>query len=74
ENHKEMRALLESVEVILQRGDCYSLKQLAVKGSDLLDLGYQGIEVGKKLQELLEIVLHDPSLNEKDYLLQKSKK
>lgn len=70
ENHREMKTILEQVEIILQKGDCYSLKQLAVKGSDLLNLGYQGIEVGQKLQELLEVVLHNPALNEKDYLLQ----
>ena len=74
ENQDEMNNLMKKVEVILQNGDCYSLKQMAVKGSDLLKLGYKGVEVGKKLQELLEIVLHNPSLNTKDYLLQKCEK
>ena len=74
DHYDEMNNLMKKVEVILQNGDCYSLKQMAVKGSDLLKLGYKGVEVGKKLQELLEIVLHNPSLNTKDYLLQKCEK
>lgn len=59
---------------ILARGDCYSLAQLAVKGSNLLALGYQGREIGEKLEYLLSEVLKDPQLNEKNALLALLKK
>lgn len=51
-------------------GQCLTLKELAVNGSDLIALGIpQGQELGQALKALLEIVLEDPSKNTKDYLL-----
>ena len=55
---------------ILDDKDCLSLKELAVTGRDLIDAGMKpGKELGAALQRLLEIVLEDPSLNTKEYLL-----
>ena len=64
----------ERLEEILQRGDCYSLAQLAVKGNDLINLGYQGKEVGKRLEYLLALVLKEPEINKKEILLEKIKR
>lgn len=46
-----------------------TLKDLAVKGDDLIELGYEGKEVGGILNRLLEYVLDDPTRNEKEELL-----
>lgn len=50
--------------------ECVSLKTLAVTGNDLIEAGMTpGKEIGQKLQELLSLVLEDPSLNTKEALL-----
>ncbi len=48
---------------------CFSLKDLAIDGNDLLALGFQeGRELGRTLKLLFERVLEDPTLNEKEKL------
>ena len=59
---------------ILERGDCTCIKDLNVKGTDLLNAGVpSGAEIGITLRKLLEEVLNDPSLNTKELLLDKVK-
>ena len=54
---------------ILSRGDCISLKQLALTGRDLIALGVKpGAERGQKLAFLCRKVLEQPELNEKETL------
>lgn len=55
---------------ITDRRECVSLKTLAVSGSDLIAAGIApGRQLGAILQELLELVLEDPSKNNREYLL-----
>lgn len=55
---------------ILKNKDAVSLKDLAVTGNDLIAEGIPpGRQIGERLHELLERVLDDPSLNEKETLL-----
>lgn len=55
---------------ILEREECLCLKDLAVTGKDLIDLGIKpGKEIGEILNHLLEMVLENPVLNEKEILL-----
>ena len=57
-------------ERIVKEGECCSLKELAVGGRDLIDAGISpGPVMGDILGKLLERVLEDPSLNERDTLL-----
>ena len=64
--------LLRLFEEIREAGDCVSLKQLAVNGGDLLQQGLEkGKQIGDGLMYLLNIVLEEPELNEKDILLEK---
>nr|WP_318682943.1 CCA tRNA nucleotidyltransferase [uncultured Acetatifactor sp.] len=61
-------------EVLKQR-QCVSLKDLAVTGSDLIALGMKpGRKLGEALQGLLELVMEDPELNQKEKLLQEAEK
>lgn len=46
-----------------------ALKDLTVKGEDLLQLGYEGVQIGKVLNDLLELVLLRPECNNKEFLL-----
>lgn len=56
--------------LILKRGDCISLKMLAVTGKDLMEEGIlAGKEMGMLLNKLLYQVLDEPSKNRKDKLL-----
>jgi tRNA nucleotidyltransferase (CCA-adding enzyme) len=55
---------------IVERGECVSLKNLAVSGNDLISIGVRpGRQIGEILDSLLEKVLEDPGLNEKELLL-----
>lgn len=60
------------LEQILERGDCCSLKELALSGKDLLALGCKGRQIGEILQQLLQQVLLEPARNDKAYLLQQA--
>ena len=55
---------------ILSKGQCVSLKTLAISGKDLIQAGMKpGKEIGDKLVEFLELVLDNPELNTKEQLL-----
>lgn len=55
---------------IKKRGECVSLKELQVTGSDLIAAGMTpGKEIGETLNRLLELVIEDPEQNQKEKLL-----
>ena len=54
---------------ILINDECITLRQLAVSGRDLMELGMRpGRELGSMLSELLEYVIDDPERNTKEKL------
>ncbi len=49
---------------VLESGDAITLKDLAIRGGDIMEMGVRkGPEIGRILNSLLEAVLEDPSLN-----------
>lgn len=75
EKLQKLSYIEELYETVRSQGDAVSLKDLAITGTDLIAQGMRpGREIGKVLQELLERVLDDPSLNTPDKLLEISKK
>ena len=55
----------------LEKKNALSIKDLAVGGNDLIALGVKkGPDMGRTLSYLLDAVLEDPSLNEKEKLSQ----
>ena len=60
----------ELLEEIRQENSCLSLKDLAVRGNDLTQLGFTGKAVGDALNLLLEQVMDEALPNEKQALLQ----
>ncbi len=57
-------------EEILAAEQCVSLKDLAVTGADLIELGMKpGKQIGDVLRQLLELVIDEPKKNTKEYLL-----
>jgi tRNA nucleotidyltransferase (CCA-adding enzyme) len=54
---------------IIAEQDCFSLKQLAVNGNDLTECGYQGREIGERLNQLLQAVINGECANNREELL-----
>lgn len=58
---------------IMNAQDCFSLKNLAVSGEDLIRLGYRpGPAIGRMLNQLLEMVIDGRLPNEKSLLLKQA--
>ena len=68
----EIRRLREE---IIRDGDCVSLKDLAVKGRDLLEAGVErGPMVGEILNHLFDLVLLHPEKNDREFLLKEARR
>ncbi len=57
------------VSCIIERGDCFTLKDLDITGNDLIEYGLKGKEVGRVLGLLLDIVIENQKLNDKQTLI-----
>ena len=67
---EEIRRLREE---IIRDGDCVSLKDMAVKGRDLLEAGVErGPMVGEILNHLFDLVLLHPEKNDRELLLKEA--
>ncbi len=70
EESEELKTAEAILENILIRRLCFSLKDLQVKGSDLLSLGIpQGAEIGRLLSLLLDAVMEGKCPNQHDSLI-----
>jgi tRNA nucleotidyltransferase (CCA-adding enzyme) len=59
------------LDEIIQEKNCYSVKDLKINGSDLIDIGFKPDKsMGDVLNWLLEIVIEEPELNEKEQLME----
>ena len=67
----KLELLKQSYEEVIQQEMCISLKDLAVTGSDLIAAGMKpGKDLGHTLNDLLEVVLENPDMNDKDSLME----
>ena len=67
---KKVKKIKQKVNEFLKEKPPVSLKDLALNGEDLIDLGYQeGKEMGRILKMLLKIVIDKPELNKREILL-----
>ena len=62
------------LEKLLAEDACFSLKQLAVNGKDLTEIGLSGPAVGKVLNALLDAVVNGELPNEREVLLDVAQK
>lgn len=61
----------KKIKSILEEREAYEKNQLAIDGKDVIELGYkQGKIIGEILEYLLERVLEDSKLNEKEKLIE----
>lgn len=73
EKLERLKCWQEMYDRVMEEQQCVSLKELAVSGSDLIAEGMKpGKEVGRVLQQLLELVLEDPKCNTRERLLQEA--
>lgn len=69
----KVKQLSHLAQEIQQQNDCFQLKDLAVNGGDLIQIGFPpGKALGKTLQCLLELVMDDKLENNRDALLEKA--
>ncbi len=70
---KKIVSLLDSIRLwktVSRSEAALSVKELAVTGKDIMALGVKpGPEIGKLLNQLLDLVLEQPEMNEKEKLL-----
>jgi len=70
EKQENLNLWKQKYEEIHDRAECVSLKMLAVTGRDLIQAGMKpGKELGETLNKMLEVVLDDPDMNNKEKLL-----
>lgn len=63
-------AIESIIDEVVQEQQCFTLKDLAVNGNDLLKLGYKpGKRLGIELNKLLDGVINEEYVNEHDVLL-----
>lgn len=67
---REVDKLFTVLNEVIEQQACFSLKDLAVNGGDLIAAGMKpGKEIGAVLNQMLELVLNDECANDKDALL-----
>ena len=76
--HNERIEKFNQIDMIIKKIEqenlSFSLKDLAVNGNDIMNLGLSGKEVGESLNFLLDSVLNDEVKNEKELLINYLKK
>ena len=69
-----LRTLEEILSKVLEEEQCFSLKDLAVNGRDLIEIGItDGKRIGKTLDKILQEVIDGKIENRKEELLQRAK-
>ncbi len=65
----------ENLKDVIFNNECFNLKNLNISGKDLISLGLEkGKNIGEMLNELLELVMNNPGLNDKQVLIDIVKK
>lgn len=68
---KKWQELLDEMK---RDGTPFSIKQLDICATDLIEIGFRGEEIGKELDDLFFACVIDPKINEKNTLLERAKK
>ena len=51
------------INEIITEKECFSLKDLAINGNDLAEIGYRGKQIGQMLNSLLDLVISEKLRN-----------
>lgn len=63
------RKLLQRAVDDQSNGAGFTLKDLAVNGRDMMELGLKGPQIGQTLNKLLDLVIDNPDLNDRETLM-----
>ena len=74
DRQKELDKAEEILERLLAEDSCFSLRQLAVNGRDLMELGLKGPAVGRMLDTLLDGVVNEDLPNEYPALMEQARR
>ncbi|MEW9093753.1 MAG: CCA tRNA nucleotidyltransferase [Clostridiaceae bacterium] len=71
ERYDKLVNIEEKLNRIIETKECFTIKDLAINGKDLINIGIkQGKEIGDILNHLLDIVLENPEMNTKEKLIE----
>ena len=73
-DEKNFIKIIDILKEIEENNECYNIKDLKVNGQDIMSLGYKNKEIGEILTYLLEEVIKNPKINQKELLMEKIKK
>ncbi len=74
EKEKRINAVYDIYRQILAEDQPYLVSHLVVNGNDLIKLGYRpGRDIGDVLKKLVDEVIINPKLNNRDYLLKRAR-
>ena len=65
---------LNILDEIIKSGMCFNVRMLKISGDDLKSLGFKGADIGKKLKEILYLVMKNKLKNNKNELVSYAKK
>ena len=57
------RKTYDMINEILNEQECFSVKDLKINGNDLIAMGFKGREIGKILDEILDLVINEKMNN-----------
>ncbi|KXZ39652.1 tRNA nucleotidyltransferase (CCA-adding enzyme) [Alkalithermobacter thermoalcaliphilus JW-YL-7 = DSM 7308] len=70
EKTKDIYEIKQIFDQIISNKECFTVKDLDINGKDIISLGCkEGQKVGIILNKLLDLVIQDPSLNNREHLL-----
>jgi tRNA nucleotidyltransferase (CCA-adding enzyme) len=70
ERFSKIGLLERLLKEIVDSKEVFAMKDLAINGNDLIEIGFkQGKELGDLLKELMDVVLEHPEMNTRDILL-----
>ncbi len=69
EDSESIQQIKQITQVLLQQNVCLSLKQLQIKGDDVIQAGYQGTAIRHILEDCLKQVLEEKLPNTREALL-----
>lgn len=67
------KMIFDTINEIVDEQQCFSLKNLAVNGNDIKELGFKGQKIGFVLDKLLNMVIDGECPNERENLLSVAK-
>ncbi|WP_407453404.1 CCA tRNA nucleotidyltransferase, partial [Methanobrevibacter sp.] len=65
----DVEKLYQYLNDIINNNEPYLIKDLAINGNDLKDLGYSGHKIGEILEILLDKVIDNPEINNREKLI-----